>query len=92
MKIKEITAIASKQLGLDEQFVYKVYMGYWKSMRSILSDIPLKECSSNPEEYLKSIRSSVNIPYIGKLYVPLVKMKSYLKNKKYEYKEDKADV
>lgn len=93
MKIKDAASIVAERLGMDKEFVYKVYMGYWKSMRNILSSIPLKECDGEPEEYLKGIRSSVSIPYIGKLYVPSeIYKKIILKKREYEIKKDKTLV
>lgn len=89
MKIKDAASIVAERLGMDKEFVYKVYMGYWKSMRNILSNIPLKECNTDPKEYLKGIKSSVNIPYIGKFYVqPQMYESIILKKREYEVKED----
>ena len=81
---------------MDEDFVYKVYMGYWKSTREILASMPLHQCIGEPEKYLKSIRSSMSIPYIGKFYVPVKRYKAFIynrkNNKEYEDKEDKASI
>ena len=92
MKIKQAASIVAKKLGLDEEFVYKVYMGYWKSTREILASMPLQQCIGEPEEYLKSIRSSMSIPYIGKFYVPVRRYKAFIYNRKnkeeYEIKKD----
>lgn len=56
----------SKELGLSEELVEKVYKEYWKTIRDYLQENNLKEDLT--EEQFKSLRTNINISSIGKFY------------------------
>lgn len=78
----EIKRIA-KELSLPEKVIKKVYKAYWTFIRVHISELPLKEELS--EEEFKKLRTSFNLPYLGKLsctykrWLNMNKMKSYIK-------------
>ena len=69
MTYGEIIGEVAKSLGLDKNFVDKVYKSYWRAVREHIEELPLKEDLSE-EEFMK-LQPNVNIPSIGKLYVTL---------------------
>ena len=73
MTYKEIIKQVAKDNGLTQDFVNKVYRGYWKAIREYIIALPLKQDLTD-EEFLK-LRPNVNIPSIGKLYVNLDRYK-----------------
>lgn len=58
--IKEV----SDKLNLPEEVVDKTYKAYWKFVRNTLSSLPLKQ--ELTEEEFKQLRTSVNVPSLGK--------------------------
>ena len=87
MRYKEIISKVSDVTGLPKGFVDRTYRAYWKIVREHITSLPLKEDITD-EEFLK-IKPNVNIPSIGKLYVPLERYKTRRKDYK-EYQELKA--
>jgi hypothetical protein len=73
MTYKEIVREVSKETGLTQKFVNKVYRAYWKAIRQHICSLPLMEDLSD-EEFLK-LQPNVNIPSIGKLNVTLDRYK-----------------
>ena len=69
MTYDEIIVKVSEALGLNKNFVDKVYRSYWRAVREHIEELPLKEDLSD-EEFLK-LQPNVNIPAIGKLYITL---------------------
>lgn len=99
MTYKEIISKVAEELNLPVELVSKTYKYYWKSIRSHIESLPLKEDISE-EEFSKLVHS-VNIPSIGKLYVTWDSLCSTKRRFKYltkiresnaESKEDKATV
>ena len=83
-------AKASKDLGIDEKIVDKVYRAYCKLIVERLSSLPLKEDLT--EEEFSKLQTNVNLPSLGKIYCT---WKNYIGEKKrLEYvqkaKENKA--
>lgn len=64
---KELCAKAALKLYLPPSFVWGVYKSYWKAVRAYISQLPLKENLSE-EDFLK-LKTSINIPSLGKFYV-----------------------
>lgn len=56
----------SQDINIPKATVNKIYNAYWKYIRYILQEIPLKRDLS--EDQFNNMKSSVNIPAIGKLY------------------------
>lgn len=80
MTYDEIIVKVSEALGLNKNFVDKVYRSYWRAVREHIEELPLKEDLSD-EEFLK-LQPNVNIPSIGKLYITLDIYKSIKKKYK----------
>lgn len=66
MKYEDIVIEVSKKSNLPEEVVDKIYKSYWEFIRNTIKDLPLKEDLS--EEQFNKLRTSFNIPSIGKLY------------------------
>lgn len=69
MTYQEIIAAVAKSTGLERQLVDKAYRAYWKTVRSYITSLPLKDDLTD-EEFMR-LRPNINIPSIGKLYVTL---------------------
>lgn len=63
----KIVEKAALQLNLPYERVWEVYSAYWKFIKNYLSSLPIKEDISK-EEFAK-LRTSVNIPSLGKFFV-----------------------
>lgn len=89
MTTKEITYEAAKELSLPPKLVWEVYKGYWAAIRHFLSSLPLKE-DITKEEFDK-LKTSVNIPSLGKFYADWDSIQS--KKEKYEiFKNKKTET
>lgn len=83
-KIKKL----SVQLGLPAEVIKNTYKAYWKFIRTTISGIDFSDGLT--EDEFKKIRTSFNIPYIGKFNCSY---KHYLVIKNgNKHKKDKADV
>ena len=87
-----ITKVAKKH-NLPREVVDRTYHAYWKFVRNALSSLPLKEALT--EEEFGQLRTSVNIPSLGKFscdyehYTRLRKRLEYIKKlKEYDNKEN----
>lgn len=65
MKYPEIIGKVSKELGLPIEVVDKTYKAYWEYIRSQIQSLPLKD--NLKEEDFTNLRTSFNIPSLGKL-------------------------
>lgn len=96
MKQAEIIPILAAELGLPEALVKNTIAGFYKCIRHQISHLPLKEDLT--EEEFRKLKTSYNIPSIGKLFITYdrytKKRESYkkaveLKNRQNaEHKED----
>lgn len=57
---------ASHELGLSSEIVGKVYRAYWLALKQVVQALPLKEDLT--DEDFSKLRTSFNIPSLGKLY------------------------
>ena len=80
MTIKELCTKVALELNLPPKYVWEVYKSYWKAIRLYLSELPLKEDIS--EEEFSKLKTSINIPSLGKFYVDFGLVDG--KKKKYE--------
>lgn len=71
----------SKQLGISSELVEKVYKSYWKSIRQLISELPLK--NNLTEEEFSKLKTSINIPSLGKLYSTYNKVEGIKRKFKY---------
>lgn len=79
----------SNDLKLDNNVIKKVYKSYWRAIREHITSLPLKRELSEKE--FNSIKTSINIPSLGKLsctYKRYVGVKERLNYIKGEYKND----
>lgn len=67
MTLDEIIVKVAESTGLPKVLVERIYRAYWRSIREYIVSLPLKDDLSD-EEFNK-LKTSVNIPSIGKLYV-----------------------
>lgn len=58
---------ASRELGLPSELVEKVYRAYWLAIKQSIQVLPLKEDLT--EDDFSELRTSVNIPSLGKMFV-----------------------
>lgn len=71
----------SNKLNLPLEVVKEAYESYWKFMRSLIVELPLKEDIS--EEEFNKLRTNFNIPSIGKLYCTYPRYKAIRDRYKY---------
>lgn len=64
MTYSEVTQAVSEQLGISEETIVKCYRNYWAYVKKVLEKMTLKQHLT--EEEFNNIRTSVNIPEIGK--------------------------
>lgn len=92
-----IDHVANK-LELPREVVKEAYESYWKYIRCTISELPLKDDLS--EEEFNKLRTSFNVPSLGKLAVTWDRYKAikdrykYINKIKNDYnnKEDKATI
>lgn len=84
---KELCNKAALKLNLPPNYVWEVYKSYWKAVRTHISTLPLRD--SLTEEEFSKLRTSINIPSLGKFYVDWEELKrKKLKHERYYNKED----
>lgn len=92
MTYKDIFKQVSQITGIDKDVVKEAYLSSWLFIKNKIESFPLKEDIS--VEDFNKLRTSFNIPSIGKLYSDYDKLK-FLQNKykvaKEEYAKDKED-
>lgn len=57
----------SHELGFPSEIVGKVYRAYWLALKQVVQALPLKEDLT--EENFSKLRTSFNIPSLGKMFV-----------------------
>ena len=67
MKYSDIISKVSKELNVPRELVENTYKAYWNFIRVTLEKLPLKTELS--QEKYRNLRTSINIPSLGKLYV-----------------------
>lgn len=88
ISLKCIFDSVSKELDLPVELVEKVYKAYWTSIREHITSLPLKGELSDEDFY--KLKTSVNIPSIGKLYVNLDRCKKI--KSRYRALKEKRDA
>ena len=89
---------ASHRLGLPSEIVGKVYRAYWLALKQVVQALPLKEDLT--DEDFSKLRTSFNIPSLGKLYSSYGRVQGVKRRFKYlqqiknnaQNKETQADV
>lgn len=65
MNYNDIIDKVSKEVKLPTDIIDKTYKGFWQFIKTSVQDLPLKEDLS--EEEFNKLRTSFNIPSLGKL-------------------------
>lgn len=65
MRNDDILNKVSEELNLPREVVEKTYKAYWNFIRDSIESLPLKDNLSQQE--FSSLRTSINIPSLGKL-------------------------
>lgn len=65
MNYKDIIGKVSKELNIPEEVVDKAYKMSWRFIKDTIQALPLKEDIS--EEEFSNLRTSFNLPSLGKL-------------------------
>lgn len=65
MSYDDIINKVSKEIELPTEIVDKVYKGFWQFIKNSVQELPLKKDLS--EEEFNKLRTSFNIPSLGKL-------------------------
>lgn len=67
MTYEEIVSRVAGSLDLNKKLVDRVYKSYWRVIKEHISSLPLTDDLTD-EELLK-LKTNINIPSLGKLYV-----------------------
>ena len=67
MKYNDIISKVSEELNIPRELVENAYKAYWNFIRVSIEKLPLKT-ELTQLEYM-NLRTSINIPSLGKLYV-----------------------
>jgi hypothetical protein len=67
MTTKEIAYKAALELDLPPKYVWEVYKSYWMFIRHYITSLNIKEIDN--EKDFNKIRTSVNVPSLGKFYL-----------------------
>lgn len=84
MTYQDIVKKVSQELNLSEDIVDSTYKAYWKSIKEMVQQLPLKDDMS--EEEFQKLRTNFNIPSLGKLcctqdrYINMKKRFEYIKH------------
>lgn len=79
--LKQIIEDTAKELDLPAEVVNSAYLSYWQFARETLSSLNLKNVQS--EEELEGLRTSINIPSIGKIHTSWQKIEN--QRKRYQF-------
>lgn len=98
MTYDEIVAQVAGELGIPKGMVNRIYRAYWKTVRQYISSLPLKDYLTDEE--FSRLRTSVNVPSLGKFYVSPYRYrifrnifhKQVKQDKDAENKENQADL
>lgn len=86
---KDIEKLAF-QLNLPPKVIEKVYKSYWLFIKKTIEKLPL-EADLSKEDFNK-LRTSFNLPYLGKLYCNYDRWKAVKNYYNDKHKKDQADV
>ena len=67
MKYSDIISKVSKELNVPIELVENTYKAYWNFIRVTIEELPLKTELTQLE--YRNLRTSINIPSLGKLHV-----------------------
>lgn len=70
---KKVYEKVGKELNIPTSQVEMLYKAYWKAVKNYIESLPLDKNLS--EEEFNALKTSVNIPSLGKFYIPYNKYK-----------------
>lgn len=86
--MEDIYNKVATELNLDVSIVKETYKSYWKTIRDLIQELPLKDDLS--EEQFKELKVNFNITRLGKLCVSYDRYKGVKKKFNYFKENDKA--
>lgn len=66
LQLNKVYERVALKLGLDKSAVKEAYNSYWEYFRESIESLPLKEDLN--EEDFNSLKTSFNVPSLGKFY------------------------
>ena len=79
MTTKEIAYKAALELDLPPKYVWEVYKSYWMFIRHYITSLNIKEIDN--EKDFNKIRTSVNVPSLGKFHLDWNRIENKRKEK-----------
>ena len=89
-ELKRIIKLVSIETKIPEATVEVAYRDYWKFVRDTFEALPLK--SIQTEEEFNNLKTSINLPSLGKMYTTWDKIEKYRRRRNYVdnlFKEEK---
>ena len=80
-ELKRIIKLVSIETKIPEATVEVIYRTYWKFIRDTFETLPLKTIES--EEEFNQLKTSINLPSLGKMYTTWDKIEIYKRRKNY---------
>lgn len=71
----------SHELGIPSELVRKIYKAYWLVIKQAVQSLPLKDDLT--EDDFTKLRTSINVPSLGKLYSSYDRVQGVKKRFKY---------
>ena len=80
-ELKRIIKLISIETKIPEATVEVAYRLYWKFVKDTFEVLPLK--SIETEEEFNQLKTSINLPSLGKIYTTWDKVEKYKRRKQY---------
>lgn len=79
MTTKEIAYKAALELDLPPKYVWEIYKSYWMFIRHYITSLNVKEIDN--EKDFNKIRTSINVPSLGKFHLDWNRIENKRKEK-----------
>lgn len=80
-ELKRIIKLVSIETKIPEATIEVVYRNYWKFIRDTFEILPLT--SIQTEREFNDLKTSINLPSLGKMYTTWDKIEKYKRRKNY---------
>lgn len=80
-ELKRIIKLVSIETKISESTIEVIYRTYWEFIKDTFETLPLKSLE-NEEEFNK-LKTSINLPSLGKLYVTWDKIEKHRRRRTY---------
>lgn len=77
-RIKELVLATAKELDIPPKDAMMAYRRYWLWIKETIEDMPLE---GTPKEEFNELRTSINVPNIGKFYTSYDRVQRINKSK-----------